>query len=78
MKTISSAATSSRDGSVASPSTISRSAHGLPCAPRPIITAAAPVASITASALAREVTSPEATTGTSTSSTSSAVSEWSA
>ena len=57
---------------------ISRSAHGLPCAARPTITAAAPVVASTACARAREVTSPEAITGTSTSETSSAVSEWSA
>ncbi len=57
---------------------ISRSAHGLPCAARPTITAAAPVVASTACARAREVTSPDAITGTSTSETSSAVSEWSA
>jgi hypothetical protein len=42
MNWISSAATSSRDGCSPSPKTISRIAHGLPCAPRPTITAAAP------------------------------------
>ena len=78
MKSTSSATTSSREGSRPSPSTISRSAHGLPCAPRPTITAAAPVVASTACARAREVMSPEAITGTSTSETSSAVSEWSA
>ena len=78
MKTTSSAATSSRVGWNESPSAISRSAHGFPCAPRATITAAAPVCSSTASAFSREVTSPDAITGTSTSSTSSAVSEWSA
>ena len=57
---------------------ICASAHGLPCAARPTITASAPVVARTACARAREVTSPEAITGTSTSSTSSAVSEWSA
>ena len=57
---------------------ISRSTHGLPCAARPTITAAAPVVASTDCARAREVTSPEAITGTSTSETSSAVSEWSA
>ena len=46
---------------------ISRSAHGLPCAARPTITAAAPVVASTACARAREVTSPDAITGTSTS-----------
>jgi hypothetical protein len=50
----------------------------LPCAPRPTITAAAPVVASTVSARAREVMSPEAITGTSTRATSSAVSEWSA
>ena len=54
---------------------ISRSAHGLPCAARPTITAAAPVVASTAWARARDVMSPEAITGTSTSETSSAVSE---
>src|ERR1700716_3622440 len=43
MKRISSAATSSRLGSAGSPSTISRSTQGLPCTPRPTMTAAAPV-----------------------------------
>ena len=57
---------------------ISRSAHGLPCAARPTITAAAPVVASTVCARARDVTSPDAITGTSTSETSSAVSEWSA
>ncbi len=57
---------------------ISRSTHGLPCAARPTITAAAPVVASTDCARARLVTSPEAITGTSTSETSSAVSEWSA
>ena len=57
---------------------ISASAQGLPCAARPIITAAAPVVASTACARARDVMSPEAITGTSTSETSSAVSEWSA
>ena len=57
---------------------ISASAQGLPCAARPTITAAAPVVASTACARAREVMSPEAITGTSTSETSSAVSEWSA
>ena len=42
------------------------------------MTAAAPVCPSTSSALARETMSPEAITGTSTRSTSSAVSEWSA
>ena len=42
------------------------------------MTAAAPVVASTACAFARDVTSPEAITGTSTSETSSAVSEWSA
>ena len=42
------------------------------------MTASAPVVASTACARAREVTSPEATTGTSTSETSSAVSAWSA
>ena len=78
MKRISSAATSSRLGSPSSSPSSSRSAHGLPCAARPTITAAAPVVARTAWARAREVMSPEATTGTSTSETSSAVSEWSA
>ena len=59
-------------------SRISRSTHGFPCAARPIITAEAPVVARTAWARAREVTSPEAITGTSTRSTSSAVSAWSA
>ena len=54
---------------------ISASAHGLPCAARPTITAVAPVVASTACARAREVISPEAITGTSTSETSSAVSE---
>ena len=49
-----------------------------PGRPRPTITAAQPVVASTVWARAREVMSPEATTGTSTSSTSSAVSEWSA
>ena len=53
MKSISSATTSSRDGSVSSPM-ISRSTHGLPCAARPTITAAAPVVASTACARARE------------------------
>ncbi len=57
---------------------ISRSAHGLPWAARPTITAAAPVVASTVCARARDVTSPEAITGTSTSETSSAVKEWSA
>ena len=57
---------------------ISRSTQGLPCAARPTITAAAPVVASTDCARAREVTSPEAITGTSTSATSSVVSEWSA
>ena len=78
MNRISSATTSSRDGSAASASTISRSAHGFPCAARPTITAAAPVVASSACARAREVTSPEAITGTSTRETNSAVSEWSA
>src|SRR5205085_9738301 len=52
--------------------------HGFPCAARPTITAAAPVVASTDCALARDVTSPDAITGTSTSETSSAVSEWSA
>src|SRR2546425_689324 len=77
MKRISSATTSSRDG-LSSPPMISRSTHGLPCAARPTITAAAPVVASTDCAFAREATSPEAITGTSTSETSSAVSEWSA
>ena len=51
MKWISSAATSSRDGCSVSPNTISRIAHGLPCAPRPTMTALAPVAASTASRL---------------------------
>ena len=50
----------------------------MPCAARPTITAAAPVVARIACARAREVTSPDAITGTSTSATSSAVSEWSA
>ncbi len=66
MKTISSAATSSRVGANASPSIISRSAHGLPCAPRATIAAAAPVCSSTAIACSRVVTSPDAITGTDT------------
>ena len=74
MNRISSAATSSRVGSPSSSPRISRSTHGLPCAPRPTITAAAPVVASTDWARAREVTSPQAITGTSTSSTSSAVS----
>ena len=57
---------------------ISRSAHGLPWAARPTITAAAPVVASTVCARARDVTSPDAITGTSTSETSSAVREWSA
>ena len=77
MKSTSSATTSSRDGSASSPM-ISLSAHGLPWAARPTMTAAAPVVASTVCALAREVMSPDAITGTSTSSTSSAVSEWSA
>ena len=77
MKRSSSATTSSRDGSRSSP-IISASAHGLPWAARPTITAAAPVVASTDCARAREVMSPEAITGTSTSETSSAVSEWSA
>ena len=77
MNSTSSATTSSRDGSAALPM-ISASAHGFPCAARPTITADAPVVASTACARAREVTSPEAITGTSTSDTSSAVSEWSA
>jgi len=75
MKRTSSATISSRVGSGASASTISRSAHGLPCAPRPTITAAAPVVVSTACARARDVMSPDAMIGTSTRSTSSAVSE---
>ena len=63
-----------RDGSSSRPR-ISRRAHGLPCAARPTITAAAPVVARADCAFAREVTSPEAITGTSTSDTSSAVSE---
>ena len=47
--------------------TISRSAHGLPCAARPTMTAAAPVVASTVCARARDVMSPEAITGTSTS-----------
>ncbi len=72
MNRTSSATTSSRVGGPP-PSTISRSAHGLPWAPRPTITAAAPVVASTDCAFAREVMSPEAITGTSTSETSSAV-----
>ncbi len=77
MKSTSSATTSSRDGSASSPM-IWLSAHGLPWAARPTMTAAAPVVASTVCARAREVMSPDAITGTSTSSTSSAVSEWSA
>src|SRR6266542_3310444 len=77
MNSSSSATTSSRVGSSGEPM-ISRSAHGLPCAPRPTITAAAPVVAGTACARPRDVMSPDAMTGTSTSSTSSAVSAWSA
>ena len=51
MKRTSSATTSSRVGSPPSPSTISRSAHGLPWAPRPTMTAAAPVVASTVCAL---------------------------
>ena len=57
---------------------ISRSAHGFPWAARPTITAAAPVVARTDWARARDVMSPDAITGTATSDTSSAVSEWSA
>ena len=78
MNRSSSATTSSRVGSATAAPTISRSAHGLPCAARPTMTAAAPVVASTAWARARDVTSPDAITGTSTRSTSSAVSEWSA
>ena len=46
---------------------ISRSTHGLPWAARPTITALAPVVASTACARARDVTSPDAITGTSTS-----------
>ena len=77
MKRMSSATTSSRVGSDSSPM-ISRSTQGLPCAARPTMTAAAPVEASTACALAREVMSPDAITGTPTSSTNSAVSAWSA
>ena len=78
MNRISSAATSARDGASSTPSMISRSVHGLPCAARPTMTASAPVLSRISSARWCETTSPEATTGTSTSSTSSAVRRWSA
>ena len=78
MNRTSSATTSSRVGASADPSTISRSAQGFPCAARPTITAAAPVVARMAWARAREVTSPDAITGTSTTETISAVSEWSA
>ncbi len=74
MNRTSSATTSSRDGSPSSPM-IWLSAHGLPCAARPTMTACAPVVASTDCAFAREVMSPEAMTGTSTSSTSSAVRE---
>ena len=57
MKSTSSATTSSRDGSASSPM-ISLSAHGLPWAARPTMTAAAPVVASTVCALAREVMSP--------------------
>ena len=64
---MSSATTSSRVGSGRVGRRRSRaSAHGLPCAARPTITAAAPVVARTACARAREVTSPEAITGTPT------------
>ena len=53
-------------------------AHGRPCAPRPTITAAAPVSVEHRSAVSRSTMSPEAMTGTATRSTSSAVSVWSA
>ena len=63
------------DGSPSSPSRISFSAHGFPCAARPIITAAAPVVASTDCAFARDGTAPDAITGTSTSATSSPVTE---
>jgi hypothetical protein len=75
MKRTSSATTSSRFGSSEPASTIRAIAQGFPCAARPTITAAAPVAARIACARARDVTSPEATTGTVTRSTSSAVRE---
>ncbi len=78
MNRTSSATTSAASASAAPSPAISRSAHGRPCAPRPTITAAAPVASMTRSAVSRSVMSPEATTGMPTRETSSAVSVWSA
>ena len=78
MKSSSSATTSSRVGSRVARRRSRAAPTGCPARARPTITAEAPVVASTACARACEVTSPEAITGTSTSDTSSAVSEWSA